>query len=145
MKVKECMCKNVCSCGPETKVEDVARLMAQKHIGCIPICENDDKLVGIVTDRDIILRNVACRKNASDTKISEIMTCNASSCDCNSDLSEAIGLMENLQIRRIPITENGKLVGILTLGDIAKNKKIQNNLVGQTIEYICKCNDKNAE
>lgn len=144
MKVKDCMCNQVCYCTPNTTINEVARKMNENHIGCIPVCDNNNCVVGIVTDRDIILRAVACNKD-NNTAVSEIMTCNASCCDCNSDLKDASKLMGEQQIRRIPVTENGKLVGILTLGDIARNQQISNEFVGKTAECICGCNDKNAQ
>ncbi len=145
MKVKECMCGEVCYCKPDTTVAEIAKMMNENHVGCVPVCDNNKNVVGILTDRDITLRSTACCKDSHTTKASEIMTCNATCCDCNSTVKDALKQMSQSQIRRIPVTENGKLVGILTLGDIAKNEKIENNLVGQTIECICKCQEKNAE
>ena len=144
MKVKDCMCNQVCYCTPNTTISEVAKKMNENHVGCIPVCDNNNCVVGIVTDRDIILRAVACNKD-NNTAVSEIMTCNTSCCDCNNDLSEVSKMMGEQQIRRIPVTENGKLIGILTLGDLAKNKQINNEFVGHTAECICGCNDKNAE
>lgn len=145
MKIKDCMCEKVCYCNPETTIEEVAKMMCENHVGCIPVCNNQKNVVGILTDRDIILRHTACGKDAKNTKVSDIMTCETTCCDCESSVEDAINTMTKWQIRRIPVTQNGKLIGILTLGDIAKNKNIENNLVGQTIKCICKCNDKNAE
>ena len=76
MKVKECMCQDVCCVRPETKVYEVAKLMSENHIGSIPVCDNNNCLCGIVTDRDIILRSLACDKFNKQTPISEIMTTN---------------------------------------------------------------------
>jgi len=144
MKVKDCMCKQVCFCKPDTKIGEIARMMNENHIGSVPICDEKNTVVGIVTDRDIILRAVACNKD-NNTAVSEIMTCGTTCCDCNKEVSEASRLMKEEQIRRIPVTENGKLVGILTLGDLAKNQQINNEFVGHTTECICGCDDKNAE
>ena len=60
MKVKDCMCENVCCVKPETKIIEVAKLMSENHIGCIPVCDNNNCICGILTDRDILLRTVAC-------------------------------------------------------------------------------------
>ena len=144
MKIKDCMCDQICYCTPETTIKKVAKKMNENHIGCIPVCNGDDCVVGIITDRDIVLRAIACDKD-TNTAISEIMSCDIMCCDCNNDLTEASKLMKEQQVRRIPVTENGKLVGILTLGDLAKNQQINNEFVGQTAECICGCNDKNAE
>lgn len=145
MKVKECMCNNVCYCTPDTKIADVAKMMNEKHVGCIPVCNTDNCVVGILTDRDIILRSVASGKDVCNTNVSEIMTCNTTCCDCNDDISNVTKTMSQTGIRRIPVTENGKLVGILSLGDFAKHHNISCECVGSTLENICKCDNKNAE
>ena len=144
MRIKECMCNNICYCKPDATIRDVAKTMNSKHIGCIPVCDDLNQLVGIITDRDIVLRAVACDKS-SDTKVSEVMTINTISCECESELMEASKLMKDQQVRRIPVTDKGKLVGILTLGDLARNQQINNAFVGHTAECICTDNNKNAE
>lgn len=141
MKVKECMCGNVCSCTPDTKISDVAKLMNENNCGCVPVCDCNNKVVGILTDRDIILRSVACGKEPCNTKASEIMTCKTTCCDCNEDISTVTKNMGQTGIRRIPVTENGKLVGILTLGDLAKHQDINCECIGKTFEHICDCNN----
>ncbi len=145
MKVKDCMCNQVCYCKPDCSVNEAAKIMCENHVGCIPVCNDNKCVVGIITDRDIILRSVACNKEASNTKVSDVMTCNTICCDCNSEVTEASKIMGEQQIRRIPVTENGKLVGILTLGDLAKNQQIDNQFVGKTAECICGSTEKNAE
>lgn len=143
MKVKECMCGNVCYCTPDTKVSDVAKIMNENGVGCIPVCDDKNCVVGILTDRDIILRSVACNKDVSSTNASEIMTCNTICCDCNEDLKTITENMGKTGIRRIPVTENGKLVGMLTIGDLAKHQNISCECVGTTLENICNCENKN--
>ena len=145
MKVKECMCENVCYCNSNSTISEAAKKMSENHIGCIPVCNDEKCVVGILTDRDITLRSVACNEDANTTKVSEIMSCNTVCCDCNSEITEASKIMGDEQVRRIPVTENGKLVGILTLGDMARSKQINNNFVGETAECICSCNKKNAQ
>lgn len=145
MKVKECMCSEICYCKPDSTINQVAKMMCENHVGCIPVCNDENCVVGILTDRDIILRAVACDKDANNTKVRDIMSCNTICCDSNSELTEASKMMKEQQIRRIPVTENGKIVGILTLGDLAKNKQINKNFVGETAECICGCDNKNAE
>lgn len=145
MKVKECMCNNVTFVKPETSVKDCAKMMCDYHIGCIPVCDCDEKIVGIVTDRDILLRNVACDKDPKSTKISDIMTTKVQCCECNDDITIAEKIMSDEQIRRLPVLDNGKLVGILTLGDLAANENVFAEDLCDTIEGICGCNKKNAE
>ena len=74
MKVKDCMCTDVCCVKPETTIRDVAKLMSQNHIGSIPVCDTNNCLCGIVTDRDIILRSIACDKDVKTTPVSDIMS-----------------------------------------------------------------------
>ena len=98
-------------------------------------------LCGIVTDRDILLRTVACDKDVKATPVSEIMTTNVCTCGCEQNIDEAQNVMAKNQIRRIPVVDNtNKIVGILTMGDLAKNdKKIGEQEVCKTIEDICNC------
>ena len=70
MKVKDCMCGEVCCVKPETNISEIAKLMEKNHIGCVPVCDNKDCIVGVITDRDIILRSVACDKDLKTTKAS---------------------------------------------------------------------------
>lgn len=145
MKVKDCMCNHVNFVKPETTVKDCAKVMSQYHVGCTPVCDDNHKLVGIVTDRDIILRAIACDKDTCKTPVSEIMTTKPWSCECNADINEAQRIMAKNQIRRIPVLENSKVVGILTLGDLASNETIDEENLCETIECICSNDDKNAE
>lgn len=145
MKVKDCMCNHVNSVKPETTVKDCAKMMCDCHIGCTPVCDNHNKLVGIVTDRDILLRAVACDKNACKTPVSDIMTTKPCSCDCNCNVTEAEELMAKNQIRRIPVVENEKVIGMLTLGDLAANPEIDQYELCNTLECICGTDKKNAE
>ena len=145
MKAKECMCENVCYCTPETTISDVAKIMNEYKVGCVPVCDNQNCVVGILTDRDIILRSVACGKDANTTHVSEIMTCNTTCCDCNDDIGSITECMGKTGVRRIPVTEKGKLVGMLTIGDLAKHQNVSQECVGNTLENICNCNHQNAQ
>ena len=140
MKVKDCMCGEVCCVKPETKINEVAKLMEKNHIGCIPVCNDQNCIVGAITDRDITLRCTACDKDAKTTIASDIMTCNVCTCNENDNISDAERKMADNQIRRIPVVDNNKVIGILTLGDLANyNKEIGQNEVCNTIENICEC------
>jgi len=145
MKVKECMCNNVHSVLPNTTVCDCARIMGEKHIGCVPVCNSNNELLGFITDRDLILRAVANNKNINNTCVCDLMTSDVCCCNADNDIKHVQNLMAEHQVRRIPVLEDGKVVGILTLGDLAKHENIDNNGVAATFENICKCNDKNAE
>ena len=148
MKVKECMCDDVCCVKPETKIKEVAKLMSENHIGSIPVCDQNQCICGIVTDRDILLRCVACDKDTNQTSVSEIMSCNVCTCKEDDDITNAQTQMSQNQIRRLPVCNSkNEVVGILTLGDLAQNtQSIGQQQVNETIENICNClQNKNAE
>ena len=149
MKVKDCMCNEVCSVKTNATVSEVAKLMSENHIGSIPICDDNNCLCGIITDRDILLRTVACNKDANTTPISEVMTCNVCSCMENDEISNAETKMSQKQIRRLPVCDsNNHIVGILTIGDLCQNQqKIGEQQVSKTLENICDCkpNAQNAQ
>lgn len=144
MKVNECMCNDVCCVKPETKLNEVARLMAERHIGSIPICDNNNCICGIVTDRDIILRTIACDKDCKATPVSDIMSTKVCTCQENDEMTVAENKMSQNQIKRLPVCDkNNKVVGILTLGDIAQNiNELGKDQVSTVISDIC-CENKN--
>lgn len=148
MKVKECMCNEVCCVKPDTHLNQVAKLMSEHHVGCIPVCDDNHCICGIVTDRDILLRAVACEKDTKNCPVSDVMTCNVCTCQEDDEMTNAQSKMSQNQIRRLPVCDkNNKVVGILTLGDLAQNER---NLgvqeVCHTIEGICNGNQpQNAE
>ena len=140
MKVKDCMCEDVCTIKPESTLREVAKIMSEKHIGCMPVCDDNNCVCGIITDRDLVLRGIACNKDINNTKVSDIMTCNVCSCKESDDITNAETKMGQKQIRRLPVCdENNKIVGILTIGDLA-NKKVSQEEFCTTLEDICNCN-----
>lgn len=145
MKVKDCMCHQACCMKPDEKIAQAAKIMCQNHIGCVPVCNEKNELVGIVTDRDLILRCMACDKDASSEPVSNIMTCNVCSCMQNDEVEEAKNKMDQFQVRRLPVVENGKVIGMLTLGDLAQNEQIDPSCLGKIVENICCNGNKNAE
>lgn len=141
MKVKDCMCEDVCTIKPESTLREVAKIMSEKHIGCMPVCDDNNCVCGIITDRDLVLRGIACNKDINNTKVSDIMTCNVCSCKESDDITNAETKMGQKQIRRLPVCdENNKIVGILTIGDLA-NKKVSQEEFCTTLEDICNCNE----
>lgn len=149
MKVKECMCENVCCAKPEDKINNVAKVMCNNHIGCVPVCDNNNCICGIVTDRDIILRAIACGKDINNTTVEDIMNKNVCTCSQDDDMTNAQSKMASNQIRRLPVCDDkNHVVGILTIGDLAHNNtELGKAEVCTTIENICSCNGqtKNAE
>ena len=148
MKVKDCMCTDVCCVKPETTIRDVAKLMSQNHIGSIPVCDTNNCLCGIVTDRDIILRSIACNKDVKTTPVSDIMSTNVCTCEENEDMANAENKMGTNKVRRLPVCDNNKkVIGMLTLGDIAQNRAdLDDREICITFEDICDCDtNKNAD
>lgn len=134
MKVNEIMTKNVFSVSPEDKVQSAAEIMGKHNIGSVPVCEGE-KIMGILTDRDIALRSVSTGENINMQKVREIMSSNPVFGTPDMDVSEASKIMSDRQIRRLPIVENNNLVGIISLGDIAVEPALTNK-AGETLTDI---------
>ena len=111
MKVKDCMCNSVVWLNPDSTVSQCARLMDEQHIGSVPVCDQNQNVVGFVTDRDILLRAIACNKDINNTKLSEIMSTDVCCCNPNTDVEKATELMSENQVRRIPVIDKNKIVG----------------------------------
>lgn len=118
MKVKDIMTKSVVSLNSEDSIERAAELMKEHNIGAVPVCQGD-KVIGIITDRDIALRSVACGKDSRSQDVREIMSSNPVTGTQDMDVQDASRIMSERQIRRLPIVENSNLVGMISLGDIA--------------------------
>lgn len=147
MKVKECMCSQVSCITPNTTLSDVAKLMQEQHIGCVPVCDNNKNVVGLITDRDIVLRGVACNKDSNQTPVSDIMTTKIYTVEPDAEVNEASNIMCKCQVKRVPVIKNDMIVGIITLGDLVNNQQVQGQQVYQAVEGICKCgnNTKNNQ
>ncbi len=118
MKVQDIMSSDVSSVSKMTNVADIAKIMKERNIGAVPVVDNDS-LVGIITDRDIVLRVVAENKNLSQSTAEHVMTSDPVFIDYNSDIDQAVELMSEYQVKRLPVIRNGKLTGMLALGDLA--------------------------
>lgn len=119
MQVKDVMTRRVVSVAPEESAAVAARLFARYNVGALPVCTTEGRLKGVVTDRDIVLRCIAAEEDPTRTKVSEIMTRRVISVDAGERAEDAAKLMAREQIRRLPVEENGKLVGMVSLGDLA--------------------------
>ncbi|HEY5563263.1 MAG TPA: CBS domain-containing protein [Clostridiaceae bacterium] len=124
MKVKDLMTSKVASLNPADTVENAAKLMKQYNIGALPICQ-DEKVIGIVTDRDIALRSTSQGQNVQKQTVRDIMTSNPTLGEPEMDVHEAAKIMSAKQIRRLPVVDNGNLVGIVSLGDIALEPELK--------------------
>ncbi len=120
MIVKDIMSPKIVTVSPEENTAFAARLLYRYNIGALPVCTGEGRLRGMVTDRDIVLRCVAAGEEPEATKVSHIMTRKVITVNTEDSVEKAAALMAKEQIRRLPVEEKGKLVGILSLGDIAK-------------------------
>jgi CBS domain-containing protein len=119
MKVKNAMHKNAEWVSPETPITQIAKKMKDLDIGSLPVGEND-RLIGMVTDRDIACRGVANGKDVSKLTARDVMSKGIVYCTDTEDLDDAVRLMETKKIRRLPvINEQKRMVGILSLGDVS--------------------------
>jgi FOG: CBS domain len=118
MRVSECMTRDVRVANPDETIRDAARIMAEIDAGIVPVGDND-RLVGMLTDRDIAVRAVA-EGLGPDTRVGEVMTDDVKYCYEDEDTDEVCRNLGDQQIRRIPVVNRDKrLVGILSLGDLA--------------------------
>lgn len=134
MKVRDIMTKDVATLNPDDTVERAAQLMNQYNVGAIPVCK-EEKVVGVVTDRDITLRSVSHGDNSRNQTVREIMTSNPVLINAETDIHDAARIMSERQIRRLPVVENNSLVGIVSLGDLAVESKLQDN-AGEALSNI---------
>ena len=132
MNVRDVMTSNPRTVSPGDSIQVAARIMKEEDVGVVPIVENG-KTVGIVTDRDIVIRAVA--EGGSDRAVREIATTDLVFVRPDSSTRDAEKLMSERQIRRLPVVENGRLVGIVSLGDIAV-KEGKDSRTGDTLENI---------
>jgi CBS domain-containing protein len=128
--VRDAMTEDPRSIGASASVVEAARLMREQHIGSLPVTE-DDRLVGMITDRDITTRVVAESAVPETTSVGDVYSRDLISVEPNHDLEEALQLMARHQVRRLPVVENGRLVGIVAQADIAlgENEKKTGELV----------------
>jgi CBS domain-containing protein len=117
--VAEVMTRDVRTMGPNDSVVDAARCMDELNVGVIPVCEGE-KLVGIVTDRDIVVRGVAQAGELASMKLTDVMSGHVRCAREDDDLDKVLSEMAEAQIRRLPVVDGGqRIVGIVSLGDIA--------------------------
>ena len=120
MRVRDLMSKSVVTIAPEESAALAARLLSRHELGALPVCAADGTLVGIVTDRDIVTRCVAAGEEPGRVPVRDIMSPAPSVITPETPISDAARLMAQRQVRRLPVEEDGKLVGMVSLGDVAK-------------------------
>ena len=132
------MSKNVVCCVPGDTVQRAAQVMKSEDVGSVPVVESQQnkRLVGIVTDRDLALEIVAEGRDAKSTRIQQVMTTSVVSCRAEDDIQEAIDAMSDEQVRRIPVVDNQeRVIGIVAQADLARRHPQQ---AGQVVSEVSK-------
>jgi CBS domain-containing protein len=135
-RIQEVMTSDPRSVSPDAPVADASRIMRDEDTGIVPIVE-DGKLIGTITDRDIVVRLIAESRDASSAIVRDIASTDLVTVDPQQDLDEALRLMAQHQVRRLPVVEeDGRLVGILSQADVAR--EAQDKQTGELVEEISK-------
>jgi CBS domain-containing protein len=135
MKCAEVMTKDPACCGPEDTAQHAAKLMKQEDVGPIPVVSdsNSRQLVGIVTDRDLVVKLMADGRDPKTERVSAVMTRNPMTCGPDDDLDRAVHMMAEHQVRRLPVVDaTGRIVGIIAQADIATRSAKKE----QTVELV---------
>jgi CBS domain-containing protein len=136
MQVSSIMSRDVHFITPEATVREAAEKMRAFDIGSLPVCRGSE-LVGIITDRDITVRVAAVGLPSTEVNVCDAMSGNVVSCHENDDLSDAARVMEDMQVRRLPvIDDDNNLVGLISLADIAERTGDQ-KLMARVLEHVC--------
>jgi len=128
--------RSLCTVGPDSRVFDALKLMAEKDIGALPVVENE-KLVGIVSERDYARKVILLGKSSHDTPVREIMTGRVVCVQLTNTTEECMALVTEKRIRHLPVVEDGKLLGILSIGDLVKETISEQQIMIKQLEsYI---------
>ena len=123
MKVRDVMSDAVIRINPDESVSVAARTLEHYNIGVLPVCGYDGKVCGVVTDRDLVTRCLAAGRSPAVTPVRDVMTQQVVSVKPDMDTGAAAHLMGRRQIRRLPVMENGRLCGMVSLGDLARREE----------------------
>jgi len=136
MQVSSVMSIDVHAVEPEEAIQDAAVLMRSFNMGFLPVCRGS-KLIGVITDRDITVRITAAGLSPTQTTVADAMTTGVSVCSDADEVNEAAQMMEQLQVRRLPVVNSEKhLVGVISLADIAERTR-DRKMVGEVLEQVC--------
>jgi CBS domain-containing protein len=131
--VKDAMTADVKTAAPSQSLTDVARLMKQEDVGSVPVVDGE-RLVGVVTDRDIVVRGIADGSDPHAIKAGDIASRDVVTVRPDDDLDAALRLMAQHQVRRLPVVDDGQLVGVVAQADVAQEAKEKD--VGHVVEEI---------
>jgi CBS domain-containing protein len=132
-QIRDLMTSNPVTCESSASVLDAAKQMAQEDVGPIPVVEGG-QLAGIVTDRDIVVRVVAEGRDPSSTTVGEVASRELETVSPDEDLDSALRKMASAQVRRLPVVENGRVVGIVAQADVARQG--QDQKTGEVVEQV---------
>lgn len=118
MKVRDLMSPDVAFVTSTTRIGEIAKIMKDKDIGAVPVVQNDS-VIGIITDRDIVVRAIAENKDVSQVTAEQVMSADPVCIEESKDIDKAADMMSEYQIKRLPVLGNGRLVGMIALGDLA--------------------------
>lgn len=125
MRVKDCMSAAAVTITPEESAALAARLMARHNLGALPVCDYNGALRGMVTDRDIITRCIAVDQDPSRVPVADIMTTQLETAAPGEPAQTAVDRMAAKQVRRLPVVEKGQVVGVVSLNDLARSRKLE--------------------
>jgi CBS domain-containing protein len=134
-QIRDLMTENPSTCEPNMTVTDVAKVMARENVGPIPVVEGG-RLVGLVTDRDLVVRVLAEGRDPEKTTVGEVATSSIETVSPEADLDEALRIMAGNQVRRLPVVEGDRLVGIVAQADVARHA--EEVKTGEVVEEISK-------
>lgn len=125
MQVREVMTPQVTTVRPDSPLVEIARIMREEDIGAVPVTENE-QLLGMVTDRDIVIRGLVAGHDVLDRKAADVMSPDVRCCTADDDVDEVLRDMGDQQVRRLPVVDGSqRLVGIVSLGDLSREANPQ--------------------
>lgn len=123
MKVRDRMTARVVRIQAQEPAEVAARMLTHYNIGMLPVCAEDGRVCGVVTDRDLVTRCMAPGRRAGEVKVQDVMTNRVITAGPDMDIGAAAHLMGREQVRRLPVVENGRLCGMLSLADLTADEE----------------------
>jgi CBS domain-containing protein len=134
-KARDIMHVGVECIGERETLDNAARRMRELDVGALPICGDDDRLKGIITDRDIVLKCVAAGRNPAELTAGELAQGTPFTIDAESDVDDVLHMMEDHRVRRLPVLDNHRVVGMISEADLGRN--LPEERVGHFVETIC--------
>jgi len=141
--IREVMTANPTTVSDRDSIRDVARIMKDQDTGVVPVCDDGNKIIGLVTDRDIVVRLIADGKDALTAHVNDVMTKSVRKVHEDATVDDVLSLMSSSEIRRVPVVnKNDELVGIVSIGDISTQSG-EHGKVGEAINDISEARPNN--